>query len=160
MMPYCLASEQGNAFCTAALVPIHRQYRQTICLKSTEFVPKTWYSFARHKRRICGRKLWRSVMNWRKTLSEGILLWLSTREPHYTSSVFEGVDSHRIIGCLAAVDRRKIDAQGWGRLWGEGRCPTTPRPNHAMNPTPFQLALYSCSIVAAGSTARVFRLQP
>ena len=37
---------------------------------------------------------------------------------------------------------------------------TTLQPNHAMNPPPFQLALYSCSIVAANSTARVFRLQP
>lgn len=44
-------------------------------------------------------------------------VWCFSRPPHYTFSVYEALRSHRVLGCIRAVDRRLVDDQTWERLW-------------------------------------------
>ena len=46
-------------------------------------------------------------------------IWCFSLPPHHTFSVHEALSSHRILGCMRAVDRRLVDDQTWEHLWNE-----------------------------------------
>ena len=33
--------------------------------------------------------------------------------------VFEEISTHRILGCVRAVDKREVDEATWNELWGD-----------------------------------------
>lgn len=50
--------------------------------------------------------------------ADEIMLWSVSVDSKSHYSVFEGVSSGRILGCVYAVDRRTVSSEEWDALWG------------------------------------------
>ena len=50
--------------------------------------------------------------------ADEIMLWSVSVDSKSHYSVFEGVSSGRILGCIFGVDKRAVSRQEWDVLWG------------------------------------------
>lgn len=60
-------------------------------------------------------------------------LWIFSKDPYYTYSVFVGHETRSVFGCFRGVDDRLIDAETRRTLWGEneGEQVEDPKPDNA-----------------------------
>jgi hypothetical protein len=45
--------------------------------------------------------------------------WSFSAPPYFNYGVFEASDTHRLLGCIKAIDRRLVSEEEWSRLWGD-----------------------------------------
>jgi len=52
-----------------------------------------------------------------KLPDEMVHVWSFSMAPYFTYEVFESTRLHSILGCILAVDKKRIDEKAWEALW-------------------------------------------
>jgi hypothetical protein len=106
---YKLARSVGESVPAKSMLEVYRRRARHV----SQFTDKS-----SHARRMVGNIV-AYVCELENAPDDEIKLWRVTENGVRSYSIFQGVVSGKILGCVFGIDRRKVSEDEWKALWGE-----------------------------------------
>jgi hypothetical protein len=103
-----LEKGSGSGVAAASMLSIYRRRRDHVAKRALN---------SDHAARML-REIAAYVIELEKNPDEEVVIWNVGFDKTSSFSLFEGVKTNKILGCIYGVDKRKVTESEWNEIWG------------------------------------------